>query len=174
MALKPGLAAALACAPRIGDWLALEIDATGTRRWAVRTGKVEIGQGIHTALRQIAASALGEALDRVQVAPVTTAGSRDEGTTSGSRSIEEGGALVRGACCSLVQVLRTRQADAAVVPADELAPAETLASVDLLATATADDLFKPVDPALVSRRSEERRVGKECQSVCRSRWSPYH
>ena len=24
------------------------------------------------------------------------------------------------------------------------------------------------------RRSEERRVGKECQSVCRSRWSPYH
>src|SRR3546814_947191 len=31
--------------------------------------------------------------------------------------------------------------------------------------------------ALVSRcfyRSEERRVGKECVSTCRSRWSPYH
>ena len=24
------------------------------------------------------------------------------------------------------------------------------------------------------RRSEERRVGKECQTLCRSRWSPYH
>ena len=23
-------------------------------------------------------------------------------------------------------------------------------------------------------RSEERRVGKECRSMCRSRWSPYH
>ena len=23
-------------------------------------------------------------------------------------------------------------------------------------------------------RSEERRVGKECRTVCRSRWSPYH
>ena len=23
-------------------------------------------------------------------------------------------------------------------------------------------------------RSEERRVGKECVSLCRSRWSPYH
>ena len=23
-------------------------------------------------------------------------------------------------------------------------------------------------------RSEERRVGKECNQVCRSRWSPYH
>src|SRR3546814_14420295 len=24
------------------------------------------------------------------------------------------------------------------------------------------------------RRSEERRVGKECVGTCRSRWSPYH
>src|SRR3546814_16456802 len=32
-------------------------------------------------------------------------------------------------------------------------------------------------PALVNgndSRSEERRVGKECVSTCRSRWSPYH
>src|SRR3546814_17544570 len=26
----------------------------------------------------------------------------------------------------------------------------------------------------VNPRSEERRVGKECVSTCRSRWSPYH
>src|SRR3546814_11562883 len=26
----------------------------------------------------------------------------------------------------------------------------------------------------VARRAEERRVGKECVSTCRSRWSPYH
>src|SRR3546814_602172 len=25
-----------------------------------------------------------------------------------------------------------------------------------------------------AKRSEERRVGKECVSTCRSRWSPYH
>ena len=30
------------------------------------------------------------------------------------------------------------------------------------------------DEEIVVGRSEERRVGKECQSVCRSRWSPYH
>src|SRR3546814_1651671 len=29
-----------------------------------------------------------------------------------------------------------------------------------------------VPPAML--RSEERRVGKECVSTCRSRWSPYH
>src|SRR3546814_7108490 len=28
--------------------------------------------------------------------------------------------------------------------------------------------------AAVAHRSEERRVGKECVSTCRSRWSPYH
>src|SRR3546814_8622070 len=28
--------------------------------------------------------------------------------------------------------------------------------------------------ALSPTRSEERRVGKECVSTCRSRWSPYH
>ena len=26
----------------------------------------------------------------------------------------------------------------------------------------------------IQGRSEERRVGKECASKCRSRWSPYH
>src|SRR3546814_16505544 len=29
-------------------------------------------------------------------------------------------------------------------------------------------------PTLKNRRSEERRVGKEYVSTCRSRWSPYH
>src|SRR3546814_9724167 len=28
--------------------------------------------------------------------------------------------------------------------------------------------------SLMASRSEERRVGKECVSTCRSRWSPYH
>ena len=29
-------------------------------------------------------------------------------------------------------------------------------------------------PELLKARSEERRVGKECLRLCRSRWSPYH
>src|SRR3546814_15295950 len=31
-----------------------------------------------------------------------------------------------------------------------------------------------VSNAILVSRSEERRVGKECVSKCRSRWSPYH
>src|SRR3546814_9558596 len=30
------------------------------------------------------------------------------------------------------------------------------------------------ESTMAQRRSEERRVGKECVSTCRSRWSPYH
>ena len=30
------------------------------------------------------------------------------------------------------------------------------------------------NPTALAERSEERRVGKECLAVCRSRWSPYH
>src|SRR3546814_12656892 len=36
------------------------------------------------------------------------------------------------------------------------------------------ELQHDVDNYLVRVRSEERRVGKECVSTCRSRWSPYH
>src|SRR3546814_2973018 len=32
----------------------------------------------------------------------------------------------------------------------------------------------PIIAPSIAARSEERRVGKECVSTCRSRWSPYH
>ena len=35
-------------------------------------------------------------------------------------------------------------------------------------------LQKQPSRAASARRSEERRVGKECVRLCRSRWSPYH
>src|SRR3546814_4926462 len=35
-------------------------------------------------------------------------------------------------------------------------------------------LLGPPAPDIAKERSEERRVGKECVSTCRSRWSPYH
>src|SRR3546814_13057377 len=36
------------------------------------------------------------------------------------------------------------------------------------------DRFGPDGAAALVQRSEERRVGQECVSTCRSRWSPYH
>ena len=34
--------------------------------------------------------------------------------------------------------------------------------------------YQEPSSALLKMRSEERRVGKECLRLCRSRWSPYH
>ena len=37
-----------------------------------------------------------------------------------------------------------------------------------------NDNRKKNNPDIKTIRSEERRVGKECLRLCRSRWSPYH
>src|SRR3546814_1690948 len=37
-----------------------------------------------------------------------------------------------------------------------------------------NSFFKHPSSIVRQARSEERRVGKECVSTCRSRWSPYH
>ena len=74
----------------------LEFAADGSVQ--VRTGKVELGQGIRTALAQIAADELGLVIERVQVLPADTAFGPDEGVTSGSLSVQDGGSALRAAC----------------------------------------------------------------------------
>src|SRR3546814_18078626 len=41
-------------------------------------------------------------------------------------------------------------------------------------TQSAKVFFEDIDEVPGDTRSEERRVGKECVSTCRYRWSPYH
>src|SRR3546814_2168758 len=41
-------------------------------------------------------------------------------------------------------------------------------------TAVVNTIVRRILGVGVLSRSEERRVGKECVSTCRSRWSPYH
>ena len=65
---------------------------------SIATGKVELGQGILTALAQIAAEELGVPLDKIRMLPPSTAYSPDEDVTSGSLSIELGGQALRRAC----------------------------------------------------------------------------
>src|SRR3546814_16911116 len=49
------------------------------------------------------------------------------------------------------------------------------ANIERFAEFKRDGQLQPdVDPFVGAMRSEERRVGKECVSTCRSRWSPSH
>ena len=81
----------LAANPRLSRWL--RFDAAGFVE--LSPGKIEIGQGIGTALAQIAADELDVDVARVRMLPVTTAASPNEGTTSGSLSVEQSGSAVR-------------------------------------------------------------------------------
>jgi nicotinate dehydrogenase subunit A len=88
------LPADLAANPVLARWLDFSRDGVVV----VRTGKVEYGQGIWTALAQVAAEELQVALARVRVAPVSTAASPDEGVTAGSLSVQDSGSALRQAC----------------------------------------------------------------------------
>jgi CO/xanthine dehydrogenase Mo-binding subunit len=69
---------------------------------SIATGKVELGQGIHTALAQVAAEELGVALEKIRILPPSTEYCPDEGVTSGSLSIQDGGRALRKACAELL------------------------------------------------------------------------
>src|SRR3546814_19502192 len=55
-----------------------------------------------------------------------------------------------------------------------LVDAEVAAKADMLAEKQLDLNVRVRANAGRIERSEERRVGKECVSTCRSRWSPYN
>ena len=103
-AVQPGvplLPKDLAANPLLARWLDFSRDGEVT----IRTGKVEYGQGIWTALAQVAAEELQVALARVRVAPVSTSTSPDEGVTSGSLSVQDSGSALRQACAQARDLL---------------------------------------------------------------------
>jgi CO/xanthine dehydrogenase Mo-binding subunit/aerobic-type carbon monoxide dehydrogenase small subunit (CoxS/CutS family) len=67
----------------------------------LRSGKVDIGQGITTALAQIAATELGVSIERIRVVRTDTSLSPNEGMTAGSFSVQKGGTAIREAAVAL-------------------------------------------------------------------------
>jgi nicotinate dehydrogenase subunit B len=106
--------------PRLSQWLRVHRDGTVS----IYSGKVEIGQGILTALAQIAADELGIALERIRMVPADTAVSPDEGVTSGSLSIEDSGVALRSACAQARALLLERAAAGLAVSARDLQVAD--------------------------------------------------
>ncbi len=140
------LSTSLAANPRLRQWLALNTDGTIT----VFSGKVEIGQGIVTAIAQIAADELGVAADQLQIVAGHTGTAPDEWYTAGSQSIEVGGAAMRIACAQARNLFAAAAARSLGVPAADLqlqrgvfsvrADARRAASYWQLATEVALDL----------------------------------
>ena len=86
----------------------------------VRSGKVEIGQRVGTAIALIVAGELGISFDRITMAPARTGVSPDEGYTAGSSSMEHSGRAVRHAAATIRRELCLRAARRLGVDADGL------------------------------------------------------
>src|SRR5437588_10307150 len=107
MTTTPKLPVSLAANPKLSSWVTFTAGGLVT----VSPGKVEIGQGIVTALAQIAADELDVDIARVQMVRASTATSPNEGVTSGSLSIQQSGRALRHACAEVRYIFLAAASD---------------------------------------------------------------
>jgi len=112
----PTLPVSLAANPVLSSWIRFAPEG----QVLVSPGKVEIGQGIVTALAQIAADELDVDIGRVQMVRASTAGSPNEGVTSGSLSVQQSGRAIRQACAEIRQIFLDAASDQLGVGIDAL------------------------------------------------------
>jgi CO/xanthine dehydrogenase Mo-binding subunit len=105
---------------RLDGWIRINADGTAT----VFTGKVELGQGIVTALAQIAAEELDLPLSRIKMISGDTGLTPNEGQTAGSQSIENSGTALRMAAAEVRAILIDLAAKRLGVAADQLTVAD--------------------------------------------------
>ena len=101
---------------RLEGWIRLEEDETVT----VFTGKAELGQGILTALAQIAAEELDLGFDKIRMVSADTSRGPDEQYTFGSQSVEQSGGAIRAAGAEARGILLAAAARRFGVGAEEL------------------------------------------------------
>lgn len=103
-------------APSVEDWLALGADG----QVVLSSGRSEIGQGVHAALRQVVAAQIEIPAERVVVHTPRTDESPDEDYTSGSRSMQQGAIAVAMAAVAMRRLMLARAAEALDLAAERL------------------------------------------------------
>jgi nicotinate dehydrogenase subunit B len=110
--VAPNLVADLRSYPFLDSWI--RVDADGI---TVFTGKAELGQGIRTALSQVAAEELDVPLQSIKLVTADTRRTPDEGVTSGSHSMQDSGmALLNAAANVRVLLIQAAAKDWGVTP----------------------------------------------------------
>ncbi len=97
----------LASNPNLDKWVAFPAPGHVT----IFTGRVEFGQGVLTAMAQIAADALVVALESITVRSGDTELTPNEGYTAGSQSMQFGGVALRQACADVRALLLAKAAE---------------------------------------------------------------
>jgi len=154
----PKLPPSLAANPVLSSWIRFSPEG----HVIVSPGKVEIGQGIVTALAQIAADELDVDIARVKMVRASTAGSPNEGVTSGSLSVQHSGRAIRQACAEIRQMFLAAASDRLGVAPDVLAISDgTISGPGNVSTSyweLADDvaLDRHATPGAVPKSSAQR------------------
>ena len=102
--------------PTLARWVSFP--ASG--KVAVNTGRVEIGQGVLTAMAQIAADELDVAMSRIELHSGDTELTPNEGYTAGSQSMQFGGVAMRQACADVRALFLDQAAKVIGCPVSEL------------------------------------------------------
>jgi CO/xanthine dehydrogenase Mo-binding subunit len=110
------LPAQLEANPELDRWVAFPAPGQVT----VLTGRVELGQGVLTAMRQIAADELDVSIERITIRSGDTIMAPNEGYTAGSQSIQFGGVAMRQACADVRALFVTQAAKVLGCKAAEL------------------------------------------------------
>jgi nicotinate dehydrogenase subunit B len=151
----------LAANPMLSRWVCVHSDGVVD----VRVGKVELGQGILTALAQLVADELDVDLAQVRMLPANTASGPDEGLTSGSMSVADSGPAVRLVAANVRalfvgEAARRWQVDAArvTVVAGRIASPQTPDTTSYAELAESVDLAVAADADVPVRTLEQQRV----------------
>ena len=104
-------------ATAVDSFLAVNADGSVT----VFCGKVDLGQGLRIAMRQMAAEELGIGVDRINLIEGDTDLTPDQGPTAGSSGVMRGGVQIRQAAATARQALLRRGADRLGRPPEDLA-----------------------------------------------------
>src|SRR5262249_22395213 len=110
------LPGSLKSSPLLDSWIGIDADGRGT----VFTGKCELGQGIKTALRQVAAEQLGAAMEALSLVTSDTDRTANEGYTSGSQSMQDSGTAILHAAAQAREILAGLAAARLGLPAEQL------------------------------------------------------
>jgi nicotinate dehydrogenase subunit B len=96
------LPGSLKISPLLDAWIRVAPDG----RITVFTGKAELGQGLKTALLQVAAEQLDVAPERIDLVTADTSRTPDEGFTAGSHSMQDSGTAIMNAAAQVRAMLR--------------------------------------------------------------------
>jgi nicotinate dehydrogenase subunit B len=116
----PPLPGSLPQSPMLDSWIRIEASGPIT----VFTGKAELGQGVRTALLQIAAEELCVEPGAITLVTADTGRTPNEGFTAGSQSMQFSGTAIRHAAAQIREILLAEAAERLGVGPEQLAVAD--------------------------------------------------